>query len=112
MSVGDNPNDGLSEIAPASDPTNVTSRPSRSQVMPSAITTSQWNRLQGRRSSLAGTSVTKLWSSTRAANVIVHSDAAPFGYNAIIDGRVPWRPVPGPGRRLNFDPGCKGLLAD
>src|SRR5512143_512504 len=44
-------------MAGDSEPTSVTSSPSRIQVTPSAITTSQWNRLQGRRSSRAGTSV-------------------------------------------------------
>src|SRR5438270_608062 len=50
-------NVGLSAIAPDSDPTSVTSSPSRIQVIPSAQTTSQWKRAQGSRSSRAGTLV-------------------------------------------------------
>ena len=46
-----------SAIAADSDPTSVTSSPSRIHVIPSAQTTSQWNRLHGSRSSRAGTSV-------------------------------------------------------
>src|SRR5579871_5646097 len=42
---------------PESAPTMVTSRPSRIQVIPSALTTSQWKRRQGKASSRAGTSV-------------------------------------------------------
>src|SRR3546814_17064989 len=48
---------GLSRSTPATAPASVTSSPSRIQVMPSATTTSQWKRPQGRRSSRAGTSV-------------------------------------------------------
>src|SRR5436190_6700639 len=40
---------------PASDPTRVTSKPSRIQVAPSAMTISQCHRLHGMRSSRAGT---------------------------------------------------------
>ncbi len=43
--------------APESELTRVTSSPSRIQVTPRAQTTSQWKRLQGNRSSRAGTSV-------------------------------------------------------
>ena len=39
------------------DPTIVTSRPSRIQVIPSATSTSIWKRLNGSRSSRAGMSV-------------------------------------------------------
>ena len=39
-------NVGLSAMAPDSDPTSVTSSPSRIQVIPSAHTTSQWKRAQ------------------------------------------------------------------
>ena len=42
---------------PPIEPTRVTSRPSMIQVIPSAMTTSQCQRLQGNRSSRAGTSV-------------------------------------------------------
>ena len=41
----------------AIEPTIVTSRPSRIQTVPSPITTSQWKRAHGRRSSRAGISV-------------------------------------------------------
>ena len=39
------------------EPTMVTSSPSSTQVMPRAMTMSRWKRLQGKRSSLAGMSV-------------------------------------------------------
>src|SRR6185437_11010685 len=45
---------GLSFSAPATAPASVTSRPSRIQVMPSATTTSVWNRPHGSRSRRAG----------------------------------------------------------
>src|SRR3984957_12901732 len=53
---------GLADSAPDRDPTIVTSSPSRIQAMPSAVTTSQWKRLHGRRSSRAGTSVSNTTS--------------------------------------------------
>src|SRR5439155_3719165 len=50
-------NTGLSCSAPTIEPAIVTSSPSRIQVMPSATMTRLWNRVQGSRSSRAGTSV-------------------------------------------------------
>src|SRR5262249_25860832 len=51
---------GLSLSAGDTAPASVTSRPSRIQVMPSATTTSVWNRPQRSRSSRAGISVTTM----------------------------------------------------
>jgi len=48
---------GVRAGAAATEPASVTSSPSRIQVTPRATTTSQWNRLHGRRSSRAGMSV-------------------------------------------------------
>ncbi len=47
----------FSIIREATEPTIVTSRPSRIHTVPRPITTRQWNRDHGRRSSRAGTRV-------------------------------------------------------
>lgn len=49
-------NAGLCLSAPATAPASVTSSPSSSHVMPNAMTTRVWKRLQGRRSSRPGRS--------------------------------------------------------
>src|SRR6516162_2372371 len=65
-SVLENCKTGLCLSAPDIAPASVTSRPSKIQVIPSATTTSVWNRPQGRRSSLAGMSVSRIEPSGRA----------------------------------------------
>ena len=52
---------------PPRDPTRATSRPSRTQAMPSASTTRVCQRDQGRRSSRAGMSVSTTWFSLGCA---------------------------------------------
>src|SRR5262249_11116829 len=60
MSVLEKRSTSLCFSAPETAPASVTSRPSRIQVMPSATTTSVWNRPHGSRSSRAGMSVSTI----------------------------------------------------
>src|SRR6516165_11647249 len=80
MSAFEKASRGESLRAPETEPASVTSRPSRTQVMPSATTTKVWNRPQRSRSRRAGISVVTRSGEDRIAMdaILPHPGKPPY----------------------------------
>src|SRR5947209_18276265 len=85
----------LAEIAPAIDPTTVTSSPSRIHTVPNPIRISQCHRDQGRRSSLAGMFVSMVPRLSSPANSVADMGYLLFDRGATLAQSGQIHPCPG-----------------